>query len=231
MGELTALPLFGVTLTLAVFVLAQVLYRRSGSVWLNPVLVSILAIIALLLAAGIPYRDYARGGDLVSFLLGPAVVALAVPLYQRRLELWRRKSAILFGTLAGSLASIISACGIAWLLGGSRDVIVSMAPKSVTAPIAIGIAERIGGIPALTAPVVVMTGCLGAVCGAEFCRLIGIRTPLATGLAVGTAAHGIGTARMLEIDRLAGTVAGLAIGLNGLATTFLLPLLMMLGGW
>jgi len=231
MGELTALPLFGVTLTLAVFVLAQVLYRRSGSVWLNPVLVSILAIIALLLAAGIPYRDYARGGDLVSFLLGPAVVALAVPLYQRRLELWRRKSAILFGTLAGSLASIISACGIAWLLGGSRDVIVSMAPKSVTAPIAIGIAQRIGGIPALTAPVVVMTGCLGAVCGAEFCRLIGIRTPLATGLAVGTAAHGIGTARMLEIDRLAGTVAGLAIGLNGLATTFLLPLLMMLGGW
>jgi predicted murein hydrolase (TIGR00659 family) len=231
MGELTALPLFGVTLTLAVFVLAQVLYRRSGSVWLNPVLVSILAIIALLLAAGIPYRDYARGGDLVSFLLGPAVVALAVPLYQRRLELWRRKSAILFGILAGSLASIVSACAIAWLFGGSRDVIISMAPKSVTAPIAIGIAERIGGIPALTAPVVVMTGCLGAVCGAEFCRLIGIRTPLAAGLAVGTAAHGIGTARMLEIDRLAGTVAGLAIGLNGLATTFLLPLLMMLGGW
>ena len=191
-------------------------------------MVSIVTIIALLLAADIPYRDYARGGDLIAFLLGPAVVALAVPLYQRRLELWRRKSAILVGILSGSLASIGSACGIAWLLGGSRDVIISMAPKSVTAPIAIGIAERIGGIPALTAPVVVMTGCLGAVCGAEFCRLIGIRTHLATGLAVGTAAHGIGTARMLEIDRLAGTTAGLAIGLNGLATTFLLPLLMLL---
>ena len=231
MAELTALPLFGIALTLAVFALAQVLYRRSGSVWLNPVLVSIIAIIALLLAAGIPYRDYARGGDLISFLLGPAVVALAVPLYQRRLELWQRKVAILCGILSGSLASIVSACGIAWLLGGSRDVIISMAPKSVTAPIAIGIAERIGGIPALTAPVVVMTGCLGAVCGAEFCKLIGIRTHLATGLAVGTAAHGIGTARMLEIDRLAGTVAGLAIGLNGLATTFLLPLLMAITKW
>ena len=230
MAELTALPLFGIALTLAVFALAQVLYRRSGWIWLNPVLVSIVAIIALLLVAGIPYRDYARGGDLVTFLLGPAVVALAVPLYQRRLELWQRKAAILFGILAGSLSSIVSACGIAWLLGGSRDVIVSIAPKSVTAPIAIGIAERIGGIPALTAPVVVMTGCLGAVCGAEFCRLIGIRSPLATGLAVGTAAHGIGTARMLEIDRLAGAVAGLAIGLNGLATTFLLPLLMALAG-
>jgi putative effector of murein hydrolase len=100
----------------------------------------------------------------------------------------------------------------------------------VTAPIAIGIAERIGGIPALTAPIVVMTGCLGGVLGAEFCRLIGIRSPLAAGLAVGTAAHGIGTARMLEINRLGGTVAGLAIGLNGLATTFLLPLLMVLVG-
>ena len=229
-AELTATPLFGITLTLAVFVLAQVLYRRSGSVWLNPVLVSILVIIALLLLAEIPYRNYARGGDLITFLLGPAVVALAVPLYQRRLEIWRSKRAILFGVLSGSLASIVSACGIAWLLGGSRDVIISIAPKSVTAPIAIGIAERIGGIPALTAPVVVMTGCLGAVCGAEFCRLLGIRTHLATGLAVGTAAHGIGTARMLEIDRLAGTVAGLAIGLNGLATTFLLPLLMALAG-
>lgn len=230
MNELTAQPLFGIALTFAVFALAQVLYRRTGSVWLNPVMVTILAIITLLLAAGIPYRHYAHGGDLLSFLLGPAVVALAVPLYQRRLELWRRKAAILWGILAGSLASIGSACGIAWLLGGSRDVIVSVAPKSVTAPIAIGIAERIGGIPALTAPVVVMTGCLGAVCGAEFCKWIGIRTHLAAGLAVGTAAHGIGTARMLEVDRLAGTVAGLAIGLNGLATTFLLPMLMVLVG-
>ncbi len=230
MNELTALPLFGVALTLAAFALAHALYRRTGSVWLNPVLVAILSIIAFLLVTGIPYRSYARGGDLITFLLGPAVVALAVPLYQRRLELWRRKAAILCGIAAGSLASIVSACGIAWLLGGSRDVIVSVAPKSVTAPIAIGIAERISAIPALTAPVVVMTGCLGALCGAEFCRLVGIRTPLAAGLAVGTAAHGIGTARMLEIDRLAGTAAGLAIGLNGLATTILLPLLMVLAG-
>lgn len=230
MSELTATPLFGVTLTLTIFVLAQQLYRRTGQLWLNPVLVSIVTIIAVLLAAGIPYRDYARGGELVTFLLGPAVVALAVPLYQRRLELWQRKRAILLSILAGALASILSACGIAWLLGASREVIISIAPKSVTTPIAIGIAERIGGIPALTAPVVVMTGCLGALCGAEFCRLLGIRSPLATGLAVGTAAHGIGTARMLEIDRLGGAVAGLAIGLNGLVTTFLLPLLMLLVG-
>lgn len=226
MAELTATPLFGAALTLAAFALAQVLFRRTGSLWLNPVLVSVAVIIGVLLGTGIPYQDYARGGDLILFFLGPAVVALAVPLYQRREELWRRRGAILAGILAGSLASIVSACGIAWLLGGSRAVILSLAPKSATTPIAIAIAERIGGIPALTAPLVVLTGCLGAVCGAEFCRLVGIRSPVATGLAVGTAAHGIGTARMLEIDRLAGTVSGLAIGLNGLATTLLVPLLM-----
>jgi predicted murein hydrolase (TIGR00659 family) len=230
MIDLVATPLFGAALTVAVYALAQALYRRTASIWLNPVLVSIVIIIGVLLVSDISYRDYARGGDLILFFLGPAVVALAVPLYQRREHLWRRKVPILAGVFAGALASIISACGIAWLLGGSREVILSLAPKSVTTPIAIGIAERIGGIPALTAPLVVLTGCLGGVCGAEFCRLIGIRSPLATGLAVGTAAHGIGTARMLEIDRLAGTAAGLAIGLNGLATTFLLPLLIMLFG-
>jgi predicted murein hydrolase (TIGR00659 family) len=228
--ELTATPLFGIALTLAVYAAAQELYRRTASIWLNPVLVSIAVIIGLLLGADIPYRDYARGGDLVLFLLGPAVVALAVPLYQRRLEVWRRKGPILIGVLGGALASIVSACGIVWLLDGSREVILSIAPKSVTTPIAIGIAERIGGIPALTAPLVVMTGCLGGMCGAEFCRLVGSRWPVAMGLAVGTAAHGIGTARVLEIDRLAGAVSGLAIGLNGLATTFLLPLLMVLVG-
>jgi len=159
------------------------------------------------------------------------VVALAVPLYQRREEVWRRKRPILIGIFAGSLASILSACGLAWMLGGSREVILSLAPKSVTTPIAISIVEKIGGVAPLTAALVVLTGCLGAVCGPEFCRRIGITSPIATGLAMGTSAHGIGTARMFEIDRLAGAVAGLAIGLNGLMTTFLLPLLMVLTGY
>jgi len=230
-ADLVAKPLFGVVMTLVVFLLAQRLYRKVGSVWANPVLISIVTIILLLQGSGIEYRDYARGGDLLLFLLGPSVVALAVPLYQRREEIWRRKGPILLGILAGSLASILSACGLAWLLGGSRGVILSLAPKSVTTPIAISIVEKIGGMPPLTAAIVVLTGCIGAVCGPEFCRLIGVTSPVATGLAVGTSAHGIGTARMLEVDRLAGAVAGLAIGLNGLATTFLLPLLMTLSGF
>jgi predicted murein hydrolase (TIGR00659 family) len=229
--ELVASPLFGIALTMAVYLLAQILYRRIGRVWANPVLVAILTIILLLKGSGIEYRDYARGGDMLLFLLGPSVVALAVPLYQRRADIWQHKRPILIGIFAGSLVSIVSASGLAWLLGGSRSVILSLAPKSVTTPIAISITAKIGGVAPLTAALVVLTGCLGAVCGPEFCRRIGIRSATATGLAMGTAAHGIGTARMFEINRLGGAVAGLAIGLNGLMTTFLLPLLIFLTGF
>ena len=224
-AELLATPLFGVGLTLAVYALAQRIYLRTGSILFNPVAVSIVAIIMLLVFCRIPYETYAVGGRYVLFLLGPSVVALGVPLYTRRREILARKAPILIGVLAGSLASIGSASGLAWVLGGSREVILSLAPKSVTTPIAISIVEKIGGIAPLTAALVVLTGCLGAICGPEFCRMVGVRGPAAVGLAVGTAAHGIGTARMLEVDRLGGAIAGLAIGLNGLVTAFLLPLL------
>jgi predicted murein hydrolase (TIGR00659 family) len=227
-SDLTTTPLFGVGLTLAVFFLAQKLYQRSRSIFFNPVAVSIGAIILLLVLLDIPYRDYAVGGKFILFLLGPSVVALGLPLYQRRREILAKKIPSLVGGTAGAVASIISASGLAWLLGGSRATVLSLAPNSVTTPIAIGIAEKIGGLAPLTAAIVVLTGCLGAICGPEFCRLIGVRVPTAMALAVGTAAHGIGTARMLEVDRLAGAVAGLAIGLNGLITAFLLPLLPVL---
>jgi predicted murein hydrolase (TIGR00659 family) len=227
-SELLSTPLFGVGLTLIVYALAQKLYIRTGSIFFNPVAVTIGSIILLLLFTRIPYEVYAVGGDYVLFLLGPSVVALGLPLYTRRREILARKAPILVGVFAGAFASIISASGTAWLLGGSREVVLSLAPKSVTTPIAISIVEKIGGIAPLTAALVVLTGCLGAICGPEFCRLIGIRDPAAVGLAVGTAAHGIGTARMLEVDRLGGAIAGLAIGLNGLITAFLLPFLFFL---
>jgi predicted murein hydrolase (TIGR00659 family) len=226
--ELLDTPLFGIGLTLAIYALAQALYRRSTSVLLNPIAVSIAGIIVLLLLARIPYQRYAIGGDYILFLLGPSVVALAIPLYVRRQAILARKVPILLGVLAGAVVSVLSASGLAWLLGGSMDVVFSLAPKSVTTPIAIGIAEKLGGIPPLTAAIVVITGCIGAICGPEFCRLIGIRDPGAVGLAVGTAAHGIGTARMLQVDKVGGAMAGLAIGLNGLITAILLPLLFLL---
>ncbi len=213
MSELLASPLFGIALTLLVYRLAEHLYKRTRFILFNPVAVSIVSIILLLKGFAIPYADYNNGGKMILFLLGPSVVALALPLYQRRQEILKRKLPILLGILAGAISSIISAAGIAWLLA-----------------IAIGIVEKIGGIVPLTAALVVLTGCLGAICGPEFCRLIGIRSSAATGLAVGTASHGIGTARLLGEDRFAGAIAGLAIGLNGLATAIIVPLLWLIFG-
>ena len=221
-------PLFSLTLTIGIYVLAQGIYRRTSIIIFNPVALAIAGIIAVLLTLHIPYETYDRGGRYLLFLLGPAVVALGVPLYQRRQEIVRRKVPILAGVAAGALTSVITASGTAWLLGASASTVRSMAPKSVTTPIAIGIADKIGGISPLTAAIVVATGCLGGMCGPEFCRMIGIRSPASMGLAVGTAAHGIGTARMLEIDRLGGAIAGLAIGLNGLVTAVLVPLLFII---
>jgi len=225
MEKLLASPLFGIALTLVVYRLAEMLYQRSRFVLFNPVAVAIVSIILLLKFCKIPFDSYNNGGRMILFLLGPSVVALAVPLYQRRQEILNRKWPILIGVLAGALSSIISAAGIAWLLGGSHEVVLSLVPKSVTTPIAIGITEKIGGIVPLTAALVVLTGCLGAICGPEFCRMIGIRSKAAVGLAMGTAAHGIGTARMLGDDRFAGAISGLAIGLNGLTTALLVSLL------
>lgn len=230
MKELLASPLFGIAVTLLVYRLAEMLYQRTRFILFNPVAVSIVSIILLLKLCNIPYQDYNNGGRMILFLLGPSVVALAVPLYQRRQEILKRKLPILIGIVAGALSSIISAAGIAWLLGGSREVVLSLVPKSVTTPIAIGISEKIGGIVPLTAALVVLTGCLGAICGPEFCRLIGVRSKAAMGLAVGTASHGIGTARLLGEDRFSGAISGLAIGLNGLATALLVPLLWFLFG-
>ena len=229
LASLTTQPLFGIGLTLLVFVLAQRIYLKSDkNVLLTPVAVSIAVIIVILLLGDISYDSYFIGGQYIHFLLGPSVVVLAVPLYRRRREIYDKRVPILAGVTVGAFVSIISACGLTWILGGSREVVLSMAPKSVTTPIAIGLAEKIGGIPELTAVIVILTGCIGAVCGPEFCRLVGITSPSATGLAVGTAAHGIGTARMLEVDHFVGAVSGLAIGLNGLVTAILLPALFVM---
>lgn len=228
---LVSTPLFGIVLTLSVFRVAELLYRRSGFILLNPVLVSSCVIISVLKLSHISYANYAKGGDLVMFLLGPSVVALALPLWQRREQVLKRKLPILAGVCVGALASIVSAAGTAWVLGASQEVVLSLVPKSVTTPIAIGISEKIGGIAPLTAALVILTGCIGAICGPEFCRLVGIYKPTSVGLAIGTASHGIGTARALEVDRLAGAVSGLAIGLNGLATALFVPLIWTVLGW
>lgn len=223
---LSASPLLHLTLTLVAFQIGLALYKRGGmSPLLNPVLLAVVVVVTILGASGTSYQTYFAGAQFVHFLLGPATVALALPLY-RQIESVRRSAvAILVAILAGSLTAIVSAVGIAWLLGGSRDVLISLAPKSVTAPVAMGITEQLGGLASLTAVLVIVTGITGAMLGTYVLNALRIRDWRARGLAMGTASHGIGTARALQVNRIAGAFSGLAMGLNALATALLLPLL------
>jgi predicted murein hydrolase (TIGR00659 family) len=228
LSDLYASPLFGVTVTIAVFALSSLLYRRLRTPFANPVLVSLTALILLLLLLDIPYEDYNRGGSVISFFLGPAVVALAVPLYREREVIRSRLAPIAVGISAGAVVSILVSVLLAAALGASEPTLRSLAPRSVTTPIALGIAENTGGLPALAAAVVVMTGVLGAVAGPAYLTLLRIADPVARGLALGTASHGLATARALEEGGLEGAVAGLAIGLHGLLAVLLIPLMLPL---
>lgn len=223
---LSASPLLALTMTLVAYQAGNWLYRRFNMhPLLNPVLIAVIILVSLLLVTGTDYQTYFEGAQFVHFLLGPATVALALPLY-RQIERVR-KSALALGAslLIGSLTAMLSAVGIAKLLGASKATLVSLAPKSVTAPVAMGISESLGGLPSLTAVLVILTGILGAALGPMVLDLVGVRDWAARGFAIGTASHGIGTARALQVNEAAGAFAGLAMGLNALATAILLPLI------
>jgi predicted murein hydrolase (TIGR00659 family) len=182
-------------------------------------------VVAVLVATQTGYESYFDGAQFVHFLLGPATVALAIPLYRQFEKVRQSALAIVTSIIVGSLTASLSAVVIARLLGGSRDSLISLAPKSVTAPVAMGIAERLGGLPSLTAVLVILTGILGAMMGTFILNALGIKDWAARGLAMGTASHGIGTARALQVNEIAGAFSGLAMGLNALATALMLPLL------
>ncbi len=220
--------ILAIVATVAVYAAAERVYRRWRRPFLNPVLVSVAVLIAGLWGLGIEYAAYDRGGRVLSFFLGPAVVALGVPLHLQGAEIARRGRAILVSILAGSVVGIVTGTGVAALLGASPEVARSMAARSVTTPIAIGIVGRIGGIPPLTAALVIGTGVLGAALGPAVLRMAGVRSPTAFGLAMGAAAHGIGTARAAEEGTAEAASSGLAIGLMGVATAILAPLIVAL---
>jgi predicted murein hydrolase (TIGR00659 family) len=226
---LSATPLFGLTATLVTYLLANAAYARLGSApWANPVLWSVIALAGGLLATGVDYPSYFAGAQFIHFLLGPAVVALAWPLWQRRAELKARFGRVLLAALLGGIAASASAVALAWAVGLPHDVVLSLAPKSVTAPVAMGISEKIGGIPALSAVFAVLTGMIGALSGKYLFDALRIGTDptgfAARGFALGTAAHGIGAARALHVNADAGAYAGLALGLQVVLAAFLMPL-------
>ena len=226
---LSATPLFGLTATLMVYALAQAAYARLRQApWANPVLWTVLVLAAGLLATGVPYPSYFAGAQFIHFLLGPAVVALAWPLWLRREELRQRWRHLLIAALAGGGAAAGATLLLGWLFGLPSEVILSLVPKSVTAPVAMGIAEQIGGIPALAAVFAVITGLVGALSGKYLFDALRIPTNsagwAARGFALGTASHGIGAARALQVNADAGAYAGLALGLQVVLASLLIPL-------
>lgn len=224
---LLASPLLGLTATLLAYQAGVVLFKRTGQqAWANPVLIAIILIGLFLWLSGVPYAQYFDSARIIHFLLGPATVALAVPLFTQWRNLKRMAMPLIVGLFAGSAAAAFSAMAIASWLGASPETVRSLAPKSVTTPIAMGVAEKIGGLPSLTAVLVVLTGILGAACFPTLFRLLGIKRHETQGFAVGLAAHGLGTARAFMSSEGMGAFAALAMGLNGILTALLLPLLL-----
>ena len=226
---LSSTPLFGLNATLVVYVLALAFYTRMGQApWANPVLWSMVVLGLGLLATGTAYPTYFAGAQFIHFLLGPAVVALAWPLWERRAELRARWGRFTLASVVGGAAAAGSAVGPAWALGLPLEVVLSLAPKSVTAPVAMGIADKIGGNASLAAVFAVVTGLVGALSGKTLFALLGIGNDttgwMARGFAMGTAAHGIGAARALQVHQDAGAWAALALGLQVVTASLLIPL-------
>jgi len=222
-------PLTWLTLTISAYALADALARRAKRhPALNPVVVAALIIIALLMLTGTDFETYFEGAQFVHFLLGPATVALAIPLVENWATVRRAARPIAAALAAGSITAVIVAVGIGYAFGLPRDVLVSLAPKSVTTPIAMAIASELGGIPPLTAVLVILTGIIGAVAVTPLMNALRIKDMRARGFAAGITAHGIGTARAFQVNPLAGAFAGIGMALNGAVTALIVPLLLSL---
>ncbi|WP_312680373.1 LrgB family protein [Stutzerimonas nitrititolerans] len=217
-------PLFGVAITLAAFQLSYVAYEKTRWVFLQPVLVSMLMVVGVLLACGLGYEDYRLSAQMLTVMLGPATVALAVPLYLNLRRIRELFGPIMITLLVGGITATALGMALAWVFGADRMVLMTLAPKSVTSPIAMLVAEQIGGVVALAAVFVMITGILGAIFGPELLRRFGVQHPAARGMALGLTAHAVGTAQALQESEECGAFAALAMSLMGVLTAVLLPL-------
>ena len=224
--QITPTPLFGVALTVLSYAVGLAIQRACrGAAVANPVLISILLIALILKATGTSYQTYFAGGQFINFLLGPATVALAVPAIKNWEHLKRNLLGVLLAVATGSLVSVFTGIALVKLCGGSRQVALSMAPKAVTSPIAIEVAQTVGGIPALTAVLAISSGILVAILIQPLLPWVKAHHAHVFGLAAGTVGSGIGAAHAIQFHEIAGAFAGIAIALNGLLTALVVPLL------
>ncbi len=221
---------FLIALTFGSYFFGKLLHRWTGWIVMNPILIGIAIIIVFLELTGISYETYNQGGHMIEFWLRPAVVALGVPLYLQLGKIKKHLVPILISELAGCVVGIISVVFIAKELGATHEVIASLAPKSVTTPIAMEVTKAVGGIPSLTAAIVVCVGLLCTVCGYKTMGIAHVRSNVAQGLSMGTAAHAMGTATSMSKSSVHGAYASLGLTLNGIFTSILTPMIIpMLG--
>ncbi|MFT4794440.1 MAG: putative murein hydrolase (TIGR00659 family) [Paracoccaceae bacterium] len=222
---LSQTPLLWLTVTLIAYGAGYWCFVKSGAnPVVNPVAVATLLLMGILIGTGTSYEAYFDGAQFVHFMLGPATVALALPMLRHLPRVRVALVPLLAALIAGAVTAVLSALAVAAALGASRETLLSLAPKSVTTPIAMGISEAVGGLPSLTASLVIATGILGAVLATPILNLIGVRDWRARGFATGVAAHGIGTARAFQVNQLAGVFAAIGMGMNGIATSLIVPL-------
>ena len=219
------------TITFVIFFFAKKIQQKTGLTILNPILITIITLIIFLKLTGISYETYHKSGELIEFWLKPAIVALGAPLYLLLKSIRKQMTAIILSQLAGCIIGITSVVAIAHTLGATKEVVISLASKSVTTPIAIEITEVVGGIPSLTAAVVVCVGLFGAVAGFKLLQILQIKTVPAQGLSIGTASHAVGTSSAMERSQEHGAYASLGLIINGLFTSMLTPSILRLLGF
>ena len=209
---------FGVTVSLIGYGAGIMLKKKFKYAFLNPLLISIIFVIGVVMLCGVDYESYENSAQYLSYLLTPATVCLAVPLYQQMTLLKKNLAAVACGILAGVLASLGSVLLLAFLFGLEHDVYVTLLPKSITTAIGMGVSEELGGLVTITVAVIIVTGVIGNVVGEAVCKLFRIYEPIAKGLALGTSSHAIGTAKALEMGEVEGAMSSLAIAVAGLLT-------------
>ena len=229
--EIMSNPIILLAITFGIYYVARQIQKWTGWVVLNPILITIAALIALLQLTGISYETYEQGGQYIEFWLKPAIVALGVPLYQNLGQIRRQLLPILMSQLVGCLVGLVSVTLIASALGASHEFIASLAPKSVTTPIAMEVCKTSGGIPSLTAAIVVIVGLFGAIFGFKILEVWHVRNPFSQGISMGTAAHAVGTSRAMEKGETYGAYSSLGLILNGVLTALLTPFVLKLLGF
>lgn len=226
MGSILYNPLFGIILTLSAFEFGKAIYRKWRFPMLNPLAIAIFIIIIFLLRFNIPYEAYFKGGSIIKFFLGPSTVVLAVPLYKHLDELKEYLFPIIAGVIAGSGACIVSVILLGKLFALDRTLMISFVPKSITTAIGIELSRSIGGSPSITVIGIIITGITGAIISPYVCKFFNIKNRVAKGIGIGTSSHAVGTTKAIEMGEIEGAMSGLAIGLAGIVTIFLAPILM-----